>query len=76
MTFSSLAFAAQSQACGRRAQIPAASHRFLGPDPTHLAVWAAASYRDIAELARDHEDDSVMRRITTGVYREFGRAAA
>jgi hypothetical protein len=49
---------------------------FLGPDPTHLAVWAAATHRDIEELARDHEDDGVMRRTTTGIYREFGRAAA
>jgi hypothetical protein len=49
---------------------------FLGPDPTHLAVWASASSREIEELARDHEDDGVMRRITTGVYREFGGVPA
>jgi hypothetical protein len=49
---------------------------FLGPDPTHLTVWATASYRQIEELARDHEDDGVMQRTTIGAYREFGGAAA
>jgi hypothetical protein len=77
MTFSSLAFAG-AVAGMRGVELGFLLRRigFLGPDPPHLAVWAAATYRDIEELVRDHEDDSVMRRITTGVYREFGRAAA
>lgn len=56
-------------------QLNALLHRvgLLGPEPGGIAVWTFSNYVEMESIARESHDDTLLRPVAVGLYRNTGQ---